>query len=289
MLHRVNSTNDMLSIDLQEGDYRIILTGNIYGNEVQSNMNVYQNEDLIISIPYNYDISENHWKLKQSSKVEQKANSLQNISPQTISELKNIFDLSIDYIYYETLDIKNRNLLSSINFYNSILTTRIRANNNNSDCDCTVHPGFLVDKTFFNCQEDQYYSIADLKEAVDDYAENNQLDTSTLNLKNFVDTEVATDSIRFNDFYSYYVSKEDFRIFIDNSLTSTQGDCAWWCPLGCGSDHGCCGNYSGCCLYVHPICHIHDKMCIHWKPAWFCLPGCKPDKPQKQIAVISIY
>ena len=45
-----------------------------------------------------------------------------------------------------------------------------------------------------------------------------------------------------------------------------------------GSDHGCCGNYSGPCWYWHPICWVHDKMCTDCTPAWFCLPGCKPDQ-----------
>lgn len=49
----------------------------------------------------------------------------------------------------------------------------------------------------------------------------------------------------------------------------------WW-PKG--SDHGCCGNYSGKCWFWHPICYIHDKMCINCKPKLFCLPACKPGK-----------
>lgn len=92
----------------------------------------------------------------------------------------------------------------------------------------------------------------------------------------------SEEEISFNEYYSYYMSANDFQRFIDNQLASSSfgGDCGWWCLLGCGSDHGCCGNYSGCCLYWNPICYIHDRMCTDCEPAWFCLPGCKPDVPE---------
>lgn len=54
----------------------------------------------------------------------------------------------------------------------------------------------------------------------------------------------------------------------------------WW-PSG--SSHGCCGNYSGPCLYWHPACYIHDKMCKDCKPTWFCFSGCQPDKAEIDI------
>jgi hypothetical protein len=44
-----------------------------------------------------------------------------------------------------------------------------------------------------------------------------------------------------------------------------------------GSDHGCCGNYSGPCLYWHWACYVHDVLCTNCDPGWFCLPGCVPD------------
>jgi|LakMenEpi03Aug12_release.lakeMendotaPanAssembly.Ray.scaffolds.fasta_scaffold441193_2 hypothetical protein len=42
-----------------------------------------------------------------------------------------------------------------------------------------------------------------------------------------------------------------------------------------GSDHGCCGNYQGPCLYWHSICWVHDKVCLECTPKWFCGPACK--------------
>lgn len=117
-----------------------------------------------------------------------------------------------------------------------------------------------------------------------DYAtENSPIDSKTLELISFLDT-YTEETIRFDDYYSFYVDKNDFNLFVSNMITSS-GGCAWWCPLGCGSDHGCCGNYSGCCLYWHPGCYVHDKMCTNCKPEWFCLPGCKPDKPSTSLQI----
>ena len=28
-----------------------------------------------------------------------------------------------------------------------------------------------------------------------------------------------------------------------------------------GSDHGCCGNYAGRCIYANPLCYAHDRLC----------------------------
>ena len=56
------------------------------------------------------------------------------------------------------------------------------------------------------------------------------------------------------------------------------GDCSWYCLLGCGSNWGCCGNYSGCCLYNHLLCLIHDALCTNCEPIELCFKGCVPDK-----------
>lgn len=48
------------------------------------------------------------------------------------------------------------------------------------------------------------------------------------------------------------------------------------CPLGLGSQWGCCGNYSGCCWYWTYLCFMHDVACIDCEP-WHCGPGCEPD------------
>ena len=61
----------------------------------------------IIDIPYNFNVDEEHWRLKQHTRIIGKADSLANISPQVIIDVQNILDKSNGYIYHETLDVKN--------------------------------------------------------------------------------------------------------------------------------------------------------------------------------------
>lgn len=60
-----------------------------------------------------------------------------------------------------------------------------------------------------------------------------------------------------------------------------------------GSDHGCCGNYAGCCAFWFPLCWVHDAMCPNcgnnnpftWLISTaraFCLKGCVPDAITQQ-------
>lgn len=63
---------------------------------------------------------------------------------------------------------------------------------------------------------------------------------------------------------------EEIDIYVEEQ-SKGQRAASWW-PSG--SSHGCCGNYSGPCLYWHPLCYVHDVMCINCEPDWFCLSGC---------------
>lgn len=180
-------------------------------------------------------------------------------------------------------------LLLLLNYHLSIIRAAIRGDLNNSTCDCTVHPAFLIDSSYFNCQEDHSYNVSDLKSAMNDYiADFGTLDTDSQGLYNFLySTQDVT--IDFNSYYSYYVSNSDFNLFLGQQINSISGNCGWWCPIGCGSDHGCCGNYSGCCLYRNIMCYVHDKLCTDCNPSWFCLPGCVPDSSQPNVDSISVY
>ena len=172
-----------------------------------------------------------------------------------------------------------------LNYYKSIFNVANNSILSEKGCECTVHPAFLFEKTNFNCQEEQFLKVNEIKEILYEYKkENNVIDSSTADLIYFLNnTDIK--KIRFDEYYSYYISKENYELALSNFLNpqvlgnkANRGDCAWWCPLGCGSDHGCCGNYSGCCLYRNLFCYVHDKLCTECKPKWFCLPGCKPDK-----------
>lgn len=284
IMARSLSLKDTLFIEIEDKSYKILLTGSYFQDEVSSKLKVFLSNDLIFEVPYNFNVNEEHWRLKQASKIITQATILKNISPSIIIDVQKILDRSIDYIYAETLDSKDKDLVSIVNFHNAILNSTIRSNNENSDCNCTVHPGFIVDKTFFNCQEDQFYNVDELSSILSDYADNNVLDIPTSNLITYLQNTSET-KIRFDDYYNFYFPKEDFQNSITDFLQNSPNKRCW---LGQGSGHGCCGNYSGCCYYINPICHVHDAMCSDCRPSWFCLPGCKPDKPVKNVSSISI-
>ncbi|RKE92332.1 hypothetical protein [Ichthyenterobacterium magnum] len=283
--------SDTLFFQIAKNNYLITHSSKLNKGSVTSSLTVKKYNDNLFSISYNFDTNKEHWKLFQSNKVIEKSTELknENISIQNLTEVNNLIEDYIAYIFSEIMDKKNKKIVSTINYHKSIINTTIRSIENEDTCNCTVHPEFLIDKSFFNCQEDHFYNTSALKSALNQYtSENSDIDSSTNNLITFLST-YEEQTISYNKYYSFYVTNEDFQIFINYQTASSSGNCAWWCPLGGGSDHGCCGNYSGCCLYWHAACYIHDKMCSDCKPSWFCLPGCVPDAQQPPNNTLTLY
>ena len=251
----------------------------------------FTNNNDSISVNYEFDINIDHWKLLQANKVILKSNELisKNITFDTLVELTNALEMFYKENHQILIENKDPLLISLINYYTSIFNTAANSILNGENCKCTVHPAFLIGKTYFNCQEEQFFSVMKLKEIINEYRVNNEMDSSTVNLIYYLN-HTNQEQIRFDDFYSYYISKEDYELLLSNFLNSQKsseessqelerGSSGWWCVLGCGSDHGCCGNYSGCCLYRHIICFIHDNYCTNCEPVIVCGPYCKPDNP----------
>ena len=286
-----SSLSDSLFFEITRDKYIITYSTSLHQESVViSDLSVQKNYENVLDIQYEFDTNQEHWKLIQSQIVIEKASSLEGelINIENLKEINGLLEEYLPYIYSETLDKKNELIISSINYHKSILKTKIRSLETNEDCGCTTHPAYLIDKTFFNCQEDHFYKANDLKNVLDKLKEENEeLDDSTLDLIEYVNTYEEED-INFNNIYSFYVSNEDYDTFINNQLVSNSSDCAWYCIIGCGSDWGCCGNYSGCCLYRNNLCWIHDALCTNCSPSWFCLPGCVPDSAQPVDETISI-
>jgi len=287
---RLLSNNDSLYIEITDNLYDLKFFS-AFANDsiVESNLVVFYDNDSIFRIDYSFNTEESHWKLKQAPAVISEAVKLKskNISGSILEEVDRILNVTVGYIYYETVGVKNDLVVSSLNYHKSIVNSVVRDAITHEGCNCTVHPAFLTEQTFFNCQEEHFYEVSRLKEILNEYAMHYELDESTENLMEFLDT-YEEETLRFDEYYSFYIDRGDFELLIDNMITNASSGCGWWCLLGCGSDHDCCGNYSGCCLYWHPACYVHDKMCKDCEPAWFCLPGCKPDpKPSKNVQEIT--
>jgi hypothetical protein len=268
-----------------DGEEKINFSSNLNEGKVTSSFS-FKDKNVNYNLEYEIDISISHWKLKQSDKVIQKSEDLisKNISSKTLVVLTKSLEQFYENNYKTLIDNSDPLLISMLNYYKSIFNVANNSILNKEDCECTVHPAFLLEKTNFNCQEEQFIKVNELKEILYNYkTENSEIDSSTTNLIRFLDNTNQR-QIRFDEYYSYYISKDNYELVLSNFLNpqisakkTNPGDCAWWCPLGCGSDHGCCGNYSGCCLYWDPACYIHDQLCTDCQPAWFCLPGCQPD------------
>ena len=174
-------------------------------------------------------------------------------------------------------------LLGSLFFHNSILNLKKRSiQEGKKDCDCTLHPGYLLEKTGFFCQEDFLMPVNVIKSTINKNKDAFS-DSNSIALTEYLNS-TSEKFISFDKLYGFYVEKELYSKTLDliknkdNAKdTQTRGDCAWWCPLGCGSSWGCCGNYSGCCLYSNPLCLIHDVLCTNCTPDWACFSGCVPD------------
>ncbi|MGV3763556.1 hypothetical protein [Parapedobacter sp.] len=321
------SVNDIRKLELDEDELGFEVESNsveliyhsLYNNGQISTKLRFESPGLKpVRIDYVFDLNEKHWKLVQAEKVIHEAGDLTRTG-YPVSTLSQVVDL-LTFVFKKLpatqVGSTSSLLISSISYHKSIINTTIRSIMEGTDCDCTVHPFFLTDKTYFNCQEEHFYDAARLAESLEKYLRKNNTDKFALKLKQYL-LNNRKERIRFDEYYGLYVDKATFKnamesqknnqskkIVVDGAAKSLQAnvfsistlfklfqndglpidvvaaaepDCGDNCLLGCGSDHGCCGNYEGCCYYVHGICTIHDDLCTNCEPRWFCFDGCVPD------------
>lgn len=189
----------------------------------------------------------------------------------------------------QTNEGRKLELLSNIFFQKAILTTASRAISSGEECECTPHPKHLMGESYFLCQEDLSYNVAELQGILSDYVdEYGPPDAETSDLISFLNSTTEQD-VRFDEVYNFYFPKSQYIQMLEGVATSTSqsnsiagtnnmnsGDCAWYCILGCGSEIGCCGNYSGCCVYRTFLCFWHDIKCKNCE-FWHCGPACVPE------------
>ena len=223
-----------------------------------SNFRIYNLEGIeIYRSDFEVDRTAKHYKLQISKGVINAAN-----TPSPIDSLLDNDRYSNHYNNFLINIVKSYNrpvtdpLIEPLFIHHSILEYRVRRITQGLDnCACTTHPGYLTDETGFSCQEDIYLS----KEVILETISKNKssfADNSSLSLKIFLEA-YDEEYIRYDKFYSFYIPKEDYLLMlelieIENTLNSTSRACGWYCLNGCGSDWGCCGNYSGCCILWSP-------------------------------------
>lgn len=210
-----------------------------------------------------------------------------NIGITELNKLNFILDDSYINLFSEVSENNlNEDLFSIIAYLKSAVSANIRMiEENSSVIEGTISPSFLAGKTFFIFQEDFIVDMQNLRNNISsleaEAAKNNLIqDTKLINyIKNSTE-----DTATFDKLYSFYIPLEDFRRHIEEMTSPFYAeDCSDNCIIGCGTDLGCCSNYTGCCYYSSLFCHWHDLECVNCDK-WHCGPLCKPDtRPNRAV------
>lgn len=232
-------------------------------------------ESMIFKVDYVFDTTDETWKLDQQENVLNLANELQdlNLTARQLTGLKFIIEESVLEVFDKAnINNINNDYLSGIYYLNSAVDANIRSGE--SEITGTISPFFLVGKSYFAFQEDMIFNVADLRNDISVFVDNG----NNLSLINFIMTTNKT-QVNFTELYNYIIPTQKFKDFVSDKKVYKEGDCSTACPIGCGTDWGCCGSYLGCCLLSADICMSHDLKCSksNCKPIWYCLPGCSPD------------
>ncbi len=246
---------------------------------------------LNITTTYILDTTVLDYRLLQHKKVQLLADSLTNsLTANEYNELSEKCFSLITAIFNQS-NIRKKNI-QSVFFHYAILKTKKRSLSSKDSITSTPHAGYILGRTYYWNQEDFMVNVRLIK---DIFKSHPDLLSSSKNKQVYDYINSVTDStISFDKIYEFSIHKDVYLKTLSNIVdrnkinytkniqtngtkTTKASDCAWWCPLGCGSDWGCCGNYSGCCFYASLECYIHDRMCGDCTPRWFCFSGCVPD------------
>ncbi len=284
-LNVITNTNENYVAEFKIDDNTLRYQSETQSGKTKSTLNVFKDNSIIYQSLYDYDTTIADYRLLQHKKVEELAKSikldLQEIDYVLISSQAKAF---LDAIFKNS-GVRKRHV-QSLFFHLAIMNTKRRAVLRTDNVyQCVPLPEYVLGKSYFWCQEDFLIKVDLIKKVFKRHPDLIQ-DFKAKNLFNYIDT-TNKDYLSYDKIYSFSVPKEKYLQALDIIYSKNNqkniaakelvADCAWWCPLGCGSDHGCCGNYSGCCLLWSVNCLIHDEICSSCEPAWFCLPGCVPD------------
>jgi len=248
------------------------------------------------SIKENFDINtdKNQFPKEISEQITAKQKSLSSkFSSSEIRRLLNAMDkmvnsVTLDMRDSELKDLKMQglfmcnSLIKSVNrqiLKNDMILqkTNLKSSTNNLEntdspiyTSNTVYEGYNRELSSFALTEDLVINVDDLQKYINE-------DTQNAEAKGFLFVQEILNNTTTNSISLYQLEAEIVE-YTRNNPDDFEGQVS---ELGFrwprGSDHGCCGNYSGPCYYFHPVCFLHDKMCTDCTPRWFCFSGCKPD------------
>ena len=282
----------VMSVPIVNHEYKIVYEGWILDVSLEKENNDYKNtfvfrdtinDEIIFDLDYTFNNSIDGWKYEEQEKALVFANQLKNIGQSNLETLNYMLDEGYNDLFYE-VDENNydEDLFSILAYLRSAVVSNLRMiENGGSEIEGTISPSFLIGESHFIFQEDFYVNLNTLKNNIS-LLEAEALDSGwqqDMDLVNFIDSSTE-EFVTFDVLYSFYISKADFRQHISDKAIYKAGDCSKWCLIGCGSDWGCCSNYSGCCYYSSAVCLAQDILCTDCFDKYVCGPKCKPDGPE---------
>ncbi len=238
-------------------------------------------------ISFVYDYGKRGYKFEPHIAVIKTANDiLSNFTKDEIENYSKLYEVFAKSVLNEKDIVHSSPIIQSLFFHNAILNTIRRSLKENKNCECTPHPGYLLDKTPFFCTEDYYINPQEYLKAID---KSNYV-KSSLDKKAYAYLQQNRDkiSISIDKVLTIYESKVEYLNRVEytrtkiNNLTSNktinENNLAGIAESDCmkGTDLGCCGNYEGCCWYSSMFCLAHDIKC-YCCSKWHCGPGCKKE------------
>lgn len=282
----VNTSNHLVAV-YRQGDTGFYFESEQNGSTILSTLTIVNNNQKA-STQISVDESDAGYKLSLYKAIISEAMTFKENSAsyatRSIIELYRTFGTSL--LEKDNLD-RHSPLIQSLFFHNGTLNTVLRSQESDL-CECTPDPGFFVGKKSFWCQEDYMINPKTLLRNL-----NLLRDERSLEKNRFVDYLIGVqdaDEISISKLYELESSKADFlnrvdgqyayiRRTVSNKPIDGVSLSAEAVPNDCfeGSNHGCCGNYEGCCWYSHDLCLAHDVACLCCD-SWWCLWGCRSEE-----------
>lgn len=243
-------------------------------NSIQSNLIIYGGNNGNGAIPTSHFLDKTNleqYKLTAFRNVIEESNKLAKHTGLNISNAEEtlIENLILNF-KKDALELVQTDLAKSIFFNVAIIKSTKRALvNNSNDCNCAPVPLYFKDKSPFICQKDLAYNVGslltNLEENLPQISEHYDMETIEKVKTSFLSKSNQVNVVSFEEFYVEFggIPTSEFNVNLEDFIEEG------WCPIGLGTDLGCCGNYSGCCWYASDLCLIHDVACLTCSE-WYC-------------------
>ena len=284
----LTNTNQLFEATYKVNNYLYTYTSKVTGSTTASVLNVKNTTGgKDISINFSVDTSLSSFKLAIHDKVLLESQRIKDdFDLNGIKEVTAFFETFGKELIDDPKINQSSQLIQSLFLHNAALSTIKRSFVQNTDCGCTPHPAYFIGKTSFWCQEDYLINPQDYVNTIN--KSNYKMSPKELKVYNYLLQNVSKPYISIDNVLNVIETKEVFLQRVSNVyyssthkvITTTPPQIklalVQACPLGAGSDLGCCGNYAGCYWYVSLLCLAHDLACLKCDH-WYCGPQCKPE------------